>query len=272
MRKSIIGLVFLFALQASAQDFKKSYSITPSPPPDPSQIWRGGPMPSGPGRIMPPQFRPRPLSDIRVDIEYLKGVLRVEGYDGATVEVSVKKKGPQSNQIQVIDKSSDKLELKITYAPMEWSHSNSVDCEIKIPKKWYALELHSSGNIEIADLFGRIMLRTTEGTLLIRQVRGWLDAFSVKGSIKAEIPADMGQSINIASGVGNVEVTAPENLDARVSLSSGSGFLETNFPITVKKESRYRPEKKGEGTLGKGKPYLTIRIRSEYGRVKFNKK
>jgi len=45
MRKSIIGLVFLFALQASAQDFKKSYSITPSPPPDLSRIVRGGPMP-----------------------------------------------------------------------------------------------------------------------------------------------------------------------------------------------------------------------------------
>ena len=138
--------------------------------------------------------------------------------------------------------------------------NNSVDFEVRVPKSHdYSSFLNSfNGNIEIANVSGRISARIREGSVDVKDVRGSIRCDAFNGSIRVELGSHKDASdMKFSSMNGDIFVKAPGSLDAQVFMSSDAGRLKTDFPIKVQ-EMRYGHRLFAQGKLGSGRQKLTI--------------
>lgn len=241
MRTSVASLALAFSFQlALAQDFQKSYTIAP-----------GG----------------------QITIGNVLGDVKIKGYKGNSIEIVARKKGPESDQVEIHDHSiGDRIELHPVYPPF---HTNEtvVDFEVRVPESVaYNFSRIASfrGNVEVSHVIGRLRAESVRGNVLIKDVSGMVSASSMSGNVSVEIDQVHGRSnMRFSSISGNIDVRAPAGLDALIDMSSVSGLLKTDFPIEIQ-ESRYGPGRTARGRLGDGKQVLFMR--SVHGVVSLNQK
>jgi hypothetical protein len=281
MQKSMVGLAILVTFQlASAEDFKKSYSLIAATPNSPgSFITPGGPVPGrhmfprGPMHGEPPLGMPimPAWPQILIKIENIKGNLKVVGYSGKSIEITAKK-GPNSDPIQIIDQSDgNHIDLSIR-PPLFDVNSYSIECEVRVPDSEYIFFLRNSfGNIDISNLEGRLFARSEFGEIQIKDIRGEVRASTINGKFTVEIGPEQKNNVTILhSSSGNINVLAPVNFDATIEIKSTSGFLKTDFPIIIQK-ARYGPAQfVHQAKLGTGKQ--TLEISSEQGHISLMQK
>jgi hypothetical protein len=236
MRLSLAGLAIAVSLQlASAKDFQKNYVL-----------------PSG-GHII---------------IENILGDVKVTGYKGSVIIAVAKKKGIDSDSVEILDTSfGNRIEIHIR--PTQFQPMNAtVNFEIRVPNsiEYNFARLSSfGGNVVVSDVVGRLRAESVRGNVALRDVRGLVSASSFSGNVKIEMGEGQDRNnMSFSSISGNIDISAPSNLDALVEMSSASGILKTDFPLEIQ-ESRYGPGRSARGRLGKGKQIL--HIRSVTGRV-----
>jgi hypothetical protein len=220
---AILGIIcslFLCLSLASAADFEKNYTLPPN-------------------------------SIIRIG--NISGDVKVNGYGGSTVLVVAFKEGRDRDRVQIEDNStSDRIDIRTRY-PESGSCNASVNFEIKVPQTIeYNFDRLSSvsGNVEVADIRGRIRAESVSGNVDVRNISGIVSASAVSGDINVEIAQIQGLGdMKFSSVSGNVTVRAPANLEADIEMSSVSGGLKTDFPIEIQ-ERRYGPGRSAHGRLG----------------------
>lgn len=243
MRKSIVVLFCIivsgFQLEAN-QEFERTYEIVP-------------------GR--------------HIVINNMMGNINVSGYKGKSIKITANSKGPDSEAIQIIDKSfGPRVELFPICKKFK-SRNTSVDFDVKVPEtvKAVSLQLESgSGKIEVADIDGNIILKSVRGDIKLENAQGNVYARSVSGNVDAKVKEIKNRSrLKFDSGSGNIKVTAPSDIEARVEMTT-SGSLTTDFPIS-KQQGRYGVHV-ARGKLGTGNQKVDISISSVFGSVSLLKK
>ncbi len=241
MRIGFWGLAIAMGLQlASAKDFEKNYSLPP-----------GG----------------------QIYIENVLGDILVKGYKGTDVEAVARKKGADSNSVEILDLSlGNRVEIHIRPAKFHPIDA-SVELEIRVPNsiEFNFTRLSSfGGDVKISGVMGRLRAESVRGNVEMRDVRGQVSASSFSGNVSMEIAKGQDRSnMRFSSISGNIDITAPSDLDALIEMSSASGMLKSDFPLEIM-ESRYGPGRSARGRLGAGKQIL--HIRSVTGRVGLSQK
>lgn len=222
-------LSLIFAATGAAQDFQKSYKIA-----------AGG----------------------QIHIGNVSGDVIVNGYDGDAVIVKGIKEGPDSDRLDVEDRSSEgRIEIGVRY-PRNCNCEASIRFEVRVPRsvKYDFDHISSvSGDVEVSNVSGRIHANSVSGQVKVHDVNGSVTAKSVSGNVEVEIRRLDGTTddMKFSSVSGNVEVQMPSEIDADVDMSSLSGGIKTDFPIEVTKE-RYGPRTSARGKLGNGSRRLQM--------------
>lgn len=108
----------------------------------------------------------------------------------------------------------------------------------------------ASGDVTIKGVHGAIKASTASGDMRVRDVVGEVNAQSASGDVEVDIAQLQGtEDMKFSSASGDVNVRLPGNLDGDVSMSTATGSIKTNFPLEVK-EHRYGPGSEARGQLG----------------------
>lgn len=127
-----------------------------------------------------------------------------------------------------------------------WKRGRDLDIrlEISVPEE-FDIEFRSgAGNVDIADLHGRVEGRTGAGNVVIGRVQGSVEASSGAGNIslasaegRIRVQSGAGNitldrvrgEVQARTGAGNVEATITDALDGRSSFDTGAG----NVTVTL---------------------------------------
>lgn len=217
-----LALVVMIALipAAAAQDLHKSYSV-------------------GSGGF--------------IRIKNISGDIKITGYNGNTITVDAVAVGRDRQYLTIEDLSTPNgVELQVKY-PERDNTSASVNFEVHVPSTidYEFDKINSvSGDIEIADVRGRIRLNSVSGDITATHITGTINANSVSGDVEADmVRAEGTGDMKFSSVSGDVSVTLPGNIGASLNLSTLSGSLTTNFPIQVQ-EKEFGPGRSASGAVG----------------------
>lgn len=220
---------------AAAQDFKKSYSLG-----------AGG----------------------QIRISNISGNVSVRGYNGSEVIVTGTRKGRDQEKVEIEDQSSGSaVDIGVRY-PRECNCEASVDFEVQVPRSVrfdYDRISSVSGNVDLADVTGKVEASSVSGNVRVREVSGQVSASSVSGNVEVDVnQLDGSDDLQFSSVSGNVNVRMPSSLDANVDMSTFSGGLTSDFPVEIKKK-KYGSGSSAQGRLGSGSRQL--RMKSVSGNV-----
>ena len=234
------AMVVMLAGLASAQDFKKAYTIP-----------AGG----------------------QISVKNVSGDVKVTGYNGSSILVDAYKVGKDRDLVQIEDLSTgDKVQVRVHY-PEHCNCDASVNFEVHVPSNVdYTFDSIGSvsGDVELSGVQGNIKTESVSGDVVLTDVSGTIKASSVSGSVNAQLarttkPGDL----KFSSVSGSVTVKAPTLQDADIEMSSVSGAVLTDFAIDVQKE-QYGPGQHARGRLGSGA--TTLRISTVSGKVSLTSK
>jgi hypothetical protein len=267
-------LIAGLCIEASAQEFQKSYSLSP-----------GG----------------------RVSVRNSSGSIRISPYNGAEIKVSAFREGRDADNLSVQDNSSaSAIDLRVHY-PIRFCLANCnarIRFEILVPERVVFnydeistasgsiqiertagdLRAHSaSGRIELTDTTGNIWAHAASGSITINGATGSVTASTASGAIKAlavngalECRAASGRveagllrlepsaSVNIRTASGGVSLSLPDKIDAAVELSTHGGHVQCDLPLQIRKLGHGREV---QGILGSGSGSSRIRISSASGSI-----
>jgi hypothetical protein len=225
------------------------------------------------------------------------GNIKVLGYKGHQIEIIAYKKGSNPNAIEIEDKSfGNRIDLSLRFTqfdpgkfdpakapprggfppfpPRKFDMGDSnVDFEVRMPKstKYESRLISNWGNVEVANISGRLFVISERGNVIMKDVRGFVSAAAwFNGNVQVELgSSEEPDYMKFFSNSGDVTVIAPGNLDAAIFMSSDSGRIKTDFPLE-EKDDRYGHKRIAEGKLGSGKQKITIE--SRFGSVNLLKK
>ncbi|HKY03555.1 MAG TPA: DUF4097 family beta strand repeat-containing protein [Blastocatellia bacterium] len=223
-----VAALLLLVTAVSAQDFKKSYQLSP-----------GG----------------------LIRVGNISGNVTVTGYDGSEVIVTAIKKGEDRDLISVKDESSAGVVDVAAKYPRTCNCDASIDFRVQVPRSMaFDFERISSvsGNVEIRGVTGKVEASTVSGDVQVNEVSGSVSASSVSGSVEVEV-SRLGNEddMKFSSVSGDVRVRVPANLGADVNMSSFSGTIKTDFPLEVRAE-RYSSKSWARGKIGDGSRNLNM--------------
>src|SRR5205085_4854773 len=146
-------LSLIIAATVAAQDFHKSY-----------KLGAGG----------------------QIHIGNVSGNVIVTGYDGDAVIVKGIKEGPDSDRLDVEDRSSEgRVEIGVHY-PRNCNCQASIRFEVQVPRsvKYDFDHISSvSGEVEVSNVSGRIHASSVSGQVKVHDVSGSVTAKSVSGDV-----------------------------------------------------------------------------------------
>lgn len=216
------GCLAVVANAASAQDFKKSYDLPPG------------------GRIV---------------VESMSGNVTVRGTDGSSVVVTATKTGRDKDRVDIEDRSSaGSVDIGVHY-PSKCHCDANVDFVVEVPRSTsfdFDKIASMSGDLEIADVTGRIRATAMSGNVKVGQVSGTVKATTMSGDVDVDLARLEGDgALEFTSMSGNVVVHVPDEADADVALKTTSGDIRTDFPIQVHKRE-HGAGVWAEGRIGAG--------------------
>jgi DUF4097 and DUF4098 domain-containing protein YvlB len=221
------ALELMLAGAAAAQDFQKTYRISPG-------------------------------SRIRVD--NVSGDVVVTGYDGDAVVVTAIKRGRDREMVEIEDNSgANRVDLSVRY-PKRCNCDASVRFEVQVPRGVNFDDHFSSvsGDVHVSGIIGRLHASTVSGDVHIKEVSGSVSASAVSGDVNVAIDRLEGNDdMKFSTVSGDVSVSLPPSLDADVDMSSFSGSIKTDFPVEVRSE-RFGSRNWARAKLGEGSRRLRM--------------
>lgn len=251
MKRIVLGILvlcFTAGLQARADEWSKTFSITGKP-------------------------------DLRVDTSDAN--IHVYTWDQKAIDAKVTTERYKigAGGIQVEDhQNGDSVEIDVRF-PHPYFVFNygqrRVDIEIHMPREG-RVNLHTGdGKIDLSSFKGEMELQSGDGSQEIDGVDGWLHATTGDGHIRAngrfdeldlktgdgrvEVRAAAGSTVgtswSLEAGDGSVTLEVPENLAADVDLHTGDGHIDLEMPVTTEGKIR---ENEIHGKLNGGGNLLRI--------------
>ncbi len=180
----------------------------------------------------------------RISLSNVNGNVLIEGGDGQTIELLVRKKaGSQEalDKIEIeINESADKLVIETQLPKSKGmlksffsgdADGASVDYSLSVPQGVELREIESvNGEIEIIGVRGDIEASTVNGAISLEGARGDLELATVNGGISASMDAfGASQDVDLESVNGGIRLALPADSGARVdanTVNGGIGFSD----------------------------------------------
>ena len=210
-------------------------------------------------------------------VKNIFGPIRVEGYSGSTIQISVKKKIIADNQ-QDLQLGKEELTLKVVEqesrlivhpdAPyinynekglrFDWcnnyeepDYQHKLSFKVKVP---YGVSLNVStvndGDIYIANTSGGfIKVNNVNGGIDLKNVEGKTNLHCINGEVNVSYASNPAENSKYYSLNGDINITYQNALSADVSFKSMNGELYTDFDV----ERQYVRTKKEDSERQKGK-------------------
>ncbi len=219
-----------------------------------------------------------------IQILAVRGTVRVEGYDGDTVEVAALRRSsdadPEVVQI-VFHETADEFRIVTEYPapplgpPREclwydpvrgnfWDYFVLVDLSVRVPRK-NSISIHTyAGDVSVSNLAGFVVVSTNGGTVRLEGLEGKIEA-RAEGSIVADLTHEGpgSGSVFLSVNVGNLDLIL-KPLD-RLRIDSRVIVPELTSPISILRADGPLPATV-EGTLEGGRR-VTIRAKRGAARV-----
>jgi len=193
----------------------------------------------------------------KVELDNTNGSVRISSWNRETIRIEAVKKvkaGSRSDAEHIMEKieieieHDDDLITIDTHLPKRqgsgfWAAlfsggvEMSVSYEIVVPKE-VDLELKTvNGTVEIKEIRGQIDAYTTNGAVKIYEVEGSVKAKTTNGAIEAELlEYDKTKEMRFKTTNGSISVYFPDDFAADIDAKTTNGSIKTDFPITVQGE------------------------------------
>ncbi len=192
-----------------------------------------------------------------LEVDNVQGSIRVTGYDGRNVEMTVNKtiRAESQEKLQTAKQEvkldiSDKADTINIYADQpgherstrtsshsHWTHRGyevSFDFELRVPRP-AAIHLWTvnDGDIDVRNIAGDFDVSNVNGGIGMRDMSGSGYAHTVNGPVTVAFASNPKRESSFHSINGVIEVTFQRNLSADLRYKTFNGGVYTDFPITA---------------------------------------
>ena len=111
----------------------------------------------------------------------------------------------------------------------------SVSYEIMVPRRTDLQLEASNGGLSVADVSGRVAMRTVNGGLHVSNAAGDVRGRTTNGGVTAELTGDRweGTGLDLETTNGGVRLVMPRDYSAPLEMGTVNGGMQIDFPITV---------------------------------------
>jgi len=195
-----------------------------------------------------------PVSDpgkpVTLEAKLMRGSIRVIGYDGKDVIVTV---FMDSTRREDDDEAPGGMRRINTTGAMDIRaeehdntvqvHTDGVDSKIaglmiKVPQNTARIDVGTvnGGDIIVSNVSGKIEIQNVNGSITARDISGSVVANTVNGEVIVTFKSvDPKTAMAFSTLNGKVDVTLPPDTRANLKLKSGNGQMYTDFDIEVDK-------------------------------------
>lgn len=252
-------------------------------------VWAGG-FQTAEGRqdVIKREFSVQPGGTLYLDVDF--GTIEVRTHRGSGVELVLERDvdGSEADLKEFLSRQEFRADRRGNDVVVElyiededeaawrrWKRGRNLDIrfEISVPAE-YDVEFHSgAGNVDIADLRGRVEGRTGAGNVSIGRIEGSVDVTSGAGDIRlaaaegrirvrsgaGNITLDRVRGeVEVRTGAGNVEATITEALDGRSSFDTGAGN------VTVVLDDGVGADVDARASMGNARTDYDLRVRGSF--------
>lgn len=198
-----------------------------------------------------------------VVVRGMNGSVEVTGIDGAEVEVTAHKHGPNAEfmTVKVVPTSEGLLVCEIyehnddasdTCSENTHSHSRGqtpqVDYTVRIPRNLKLQAGSVNGSVSAEKLGRYAEVSSVNGSVSVSTSQ-WARASSVNGSVTATFGKADWQNLKLSTVNGSIELSLPAETSTDIRFHSVNGHFESDFPVTV--QGRFGRSSM-EGRIGQG--------------------
>lgn len=196
----------------------------------------------------------KPAAETVVGIYNIFGNVKVEGYDGNTVQIEIDKtisaktqeeveKGKREFKLEFVQKSDSIY----TYIDTPW-YNRPNDHYHRFPAHreiWYIVKLEytvkvpynvildastvNNGNVYVKNAYGTLNINNVNGSIDIENAKGTTHAHTINGPLTINYLAVPPDNSSYYTLNGQLRVTYPANLSAELELKSMNGQFYTDF-------------------------------------------
>ena len=207
----------------------------------------------------------RAVSDLQIEI--LRGDIRVRPSSNDRIEVLVAKEGPLSEQKLVtfrVEEKQSQVTIVAEYPPRASRRDPqsrvTLNVEVSLPPG-----ISFNGITEVGDFDGRHLNNRLEATSVVGNIFIDTTLFAEARTTNGNIVAVLGSSdwegtLDFSTTNGDIEVTVPSSAQTRISATTTNGDFDTDlFPVA---KNRFGvPGARVRGVLGSGGPLARVRKR-----------
>lgn len=237
-----------------------------------------------------------------LNVQNVNGSIDVQGYEGNTILVEVKKTIRAKNQ-EYLEQGKREIGISVeegdneifvfldspwTYFDLEkgrFSHHENydynerpkyryhLDFTVKVPRKTgLKVGTMNDGDIYVKDVQGHLMkANNLNGAITLENVTGKTDANALNKDINISYSTNPKEDSHYNSLNGDINVTFKDGLNAYVSFKSMNGDLFTNFDtMAMKSEVTQKEVKRGKGVKYKVDAKETFQIGDGGVKLDFN--
>lgn len=211
---------------------------------------------------------PLPVAGL-VSVANVQGSIRVEGWDRAEVELTVKKTATGSASLDdvevAVEPQGDWLHVQTLYQG-DSDDSVVVDYCLRVPRQVHLKSLRTvNGDIVVRSVEGPIEAHTLNGNIDERGVAGNVTARTLNGSIYVALRAlpEAPGALQLETINGDVQLLFPTGADADLVLNTVAGRIQSDLPFAARAVSG---DTSARARLGRGG--VPVRLRTVRGDIR----
>lgn len=215
-------------------------------------------------------------------LETDNGSVEIESHESNTVEIQVKKKGRDADDLK-IEFSQDGDNVKVTGDKSSFSFFNnsSVHFIVKVPSQ-YNLDLRtnggsikiesltgkvdaytSGGSIRLGEIIGDVEVKTSGGSIKVDEVDGNINAHTSGGSINVKFASQPTKDSRLTTSGGSITASLIPSIKLNIYASTSGGRVSSEFEVEGKIKKT-----KIDGKINGGGPELTLKTSGGSVRIK----
>lgn len=205
-----------------------------------------------------------------IEIDNLCGSIKIFGWNQESIEIQATKTGSEEKiKNTKININSTPSSIKVSTHVTTDHKPAQVDYIINVPEDAVLSKICTNkGDIEIADIFGKISASSMMGNIKIQNARDAIEARASTGNIDIKQKAITSKnSMLLETLQGDIKIYLPKNSHASLFAKTGYGEVTSDHPITLEskltqlnKEAWSLQRKEAVGNLGDGGASITIDV------------
>jgi hypothetical protein len=103
----------------------------------------------------------------------------------------------------------------------------TVNYRVTVPAATEVRARSANGDVDVADLSGRVVISSANGQVIGRNLSGGVDARSVNGNVTLDLASVGRDPVQVRATNGSVELALPSSANANITASYSNGRIET---------------------------------------------